>query len=157
MEVVEGKTAADMGEFYRLHTATRKRLGVPVQPFRFFRNLWEILQPPGIASLLLARDGGKTIAGIVQLKFKDTVYYKFAASDRRSLAKNPNHLIIWRMIEDAQRDGLPLSRFRPHLHGRHGADAVEGEVGGRAEGLPLHLPGDSAGRAGSTRRATGRT
>ncbi len=111
VEVVEGATLDDMKEFYRLHTATRKRLGVPVQPFRFFKNLWEILYPLKIASLLLARADGVNIAGVVQLKFKESVYYKFAASDRGSIAKKPNHLIIWKMVEDAIREGYRYLDF----------------------------------------------
>jgi len=144
VRVVEGRTAADLMEFYRLHTATRKRLGVPVQPFKFFRNLWEILHPPGIASLLLARDGGTTIAGVVQLKFKDTVYYKFAASESRFLSKKPNHLIIWRMIEDAQKEGYRCLDFGRTFTGDSGLMQWKARWGAERKDFRYIYPGTSA-------------
>jgi lipid II:glycine glycyltransferase (peptidoglycan interpeptide bridge formation enzyme) len=40
-----GNAEADVTEvFYRLHTRTRHRLGVPVQPLRYFRLLWEAIR-----------------------------------------------------------------------------------------------------------------
>jgi CelD/BcsL family acetyltransferase involved in cellulose biosynthesis len=145
VEVTEGRTIADLKEFYRLHTDTRKRLGSPVQPFRFFANLWEILYPPGVVSLLLAREGGTNIAGVVQLKFKDTVYYKFAASDRRRLASKPNHLIIWKMIEDAQREGYRYLDFGRTFTGDSGLMQWKARWGAGRHDFRYVYPADSGG------------
>ena len=42
------ETAEDLTEsFYRLHLGTRRRLGVPVQPRRFFDLLWRLVIAPG--------------------------------------------------------------------------------------------------------------
>ena len=145
VEVVYGSTAADLAEFYRLHTDTRKRLGAPVQPFRFFSNLWEILYPAGVASLLLAREGGANIAGVVQLKFKDTVYYKFAASDRRRLTNKPNHLIIWRMIEDAQKEGYRFLDFGRTFTGDTGLMQWKARWGAEKRDFRYVYPAEAAG------------
>ena len=48
LEIVIGKTEEDMKAFYRLNLMTRKKHGVPVQPYRFFRNLWYTLFPRGM-------------------------------------------------------------------------------------------------------------
>lgn len=120
LEVVEGKDVNDMKQFYRLHVGTRKRHGVPPQPFRFFRNLWDILYPRNMVSLLLARTGGMPIAGVVLLKFKDCVYYKFAAGERRSLFKRPNHLLIWKIIEGAVQEGYRYLDFGRTFAGDRG-------------------------------------
>lgn len=111
VEVTEGTSFDDVKDFYRLHVGTRKRLGVPPQPLRFFRNLWEALCPLGMLSVFVAREGGQAIAAVVQLKFKDTVYYKFAASDSRYLGMRPNHLIIWNMIERGVEEGFSYLDF----------------------------------------------
>ncbi len=105
VEIVEGKTFDDMRTFYDLHIRTRKRHGVPPQPLRFFRNLWDTFSSPGMLSVLLARINGVAVAGVVTLKFKDTVYYKFAAAEKRYLVKRPNHLLLWRIIENAIGEG----------------------------------------------------
>jgi lipid II:glycine glycyltransferase (peptidoglycan interpeptide bridge formation enzyme) len=48
--------------------------------------------------VLLAKSDGKVIAGVLFLTHKDTIYYKFNASDENYLQKRPNHLIIWEAI-----------------------------------------------------------
>lgn len=111
IQVVEGESFDDMKDFYGLHVSTRKRLGVPVQPFLFFKNLWEILRPLKMISVFVAKEHGAAIAGVVQLRFRDTVYYKFAAADSRYLGRKPNHLIIWRMIQRAREEGLGCLDF----------------------------------------------
>ncbi len=105
IEIVEGKTFDDMRVFYDLHIGTRKRHGTPPQPLRFFRNLWSTLYPSGRLSVLLAWAKGIPLAGAVTLKFKDTVYYKFAAAEKRYMIKRPNHLLLWKIIEDAVAEG----------------------------------------------------
>ncbi len=102
LELREGRNRADLLEFYELHMKTRKKLGVPFQPLRFFETLWQIFSLDKRASLLLTQKDGMTIAAILLLKFKATTYYKFAASDRRFLHLRPNHLLIWEALRRAQ-------------------------------------------------------
>ena len=68
--------------FYELHLATRRRLGVPVQPRRFFELLWERMLAPGLGFVLIARRDGVPIASALFLAANGWVTYKFSASDR---------------------------------------------------------------------------
>jgi lipid II:glycine glycyltransferase (peptidoglycan interpeptide bridge formation enzyme) len=145
VEVVEAQTFDDMKDFYRLHISTRKRLGVPVQPFRFFRNLWETLHPLKMVSLLVAREQGRAIAGVVQLKFKDSVYYKFAAADRQFLAKRPNHLIIWSMIQNAVEEGFSYLDFGRTYVGDEGLMQWKMRWGTEQKDFNYLYPSDSGG------------
>jgi hypothetical protein len=43
-------SSADLAAFYALHIRTRRRLGVPVQPRRFFDLLWRRMIEPGLAT-----------------------------------------------------------------------------------------------------------
>jgi hypothetical protein len=135
VEVAEGRSFDDMRDFYGLHVTTRKRLGVPVQPLRFFRNVWESLCPPGMLSVFLARVQGQAVAGVVQLKYKDTVYYKFAASDSRYLGMRPNHLIIWTMIEKAIEEGFSYLDFGRTYSGDTGLMQWKSRWGTQQKGL----------------------
>jgi len=102
VEVVAGDTAADLVEtFYRLHVATRRRQGVPVQPRRFFTLFWERLAEPGMATVLLGKVGGRTVAGAVFMTWNGTTIYKFGASDPAFAEYRVNNLIMWRAIRDA--------------------------------------------------------
>jgi CelD/BcsL family acetyltransferase involved in cellulose biosynthesis len=92
----------DLDAFYALHTRTRRRQGVPVQPRRFFERLWTRLIEPGLGSILLADTGERSaVAGALFLSFGGTTIYKFGASDPESWAQRPNHLIFWSAIQEA--------------------------------------------------------
>jgi CelD/BcsL family acetyltransferase involved in cellulose biosynthesis len=102
VEVTVGKTAEDMaGAFYRLHVATRRRQGVPVQPRRFFSLFWERLVEPGLATVLLGRVDGAPVAGAVFMTWNGTTIYKFGASDPAFAGYRVNNLLMWRAICDA--------------------------------------------------------
>jgi len=111
LEVVEGNTLDDMYDFYRLHVSTRKRQGVPAQPFRFFKYLWDEFSSRGQLSLLLARNSGRLLAALVLLRFKDTTYYKFGASDPHFFRLCANQLLFWRAIQDANQGGCKWFEF----------------------------------------------
>jgi len=111
LRVAQGETLDDMRDFYRLHVLTRKRQGVPVQPFRFLKNLWTELFSRGQISLLLAQNAERVVAALVLLKFKDTVYYKFGASDRSFRHLRANQLLFWRAIQLAAQSDFKLFDF----------------------------------------------
>ncbi len=100
IKIKEENTLAGMREFYRLHQLTRKKHGVPCPPFKFFKNLFDKMVSKGIAFLLLATHDSKIIAGGFFLKFKESIYYKYNASDPQRLSSlTPNHLLAWTAIE----------------------------------------------------------
>jgi CelD/BcsL family acetyltransferase involved in cellulose biosynthesis len=78
---------------------TRRRQGVPSQPWRYFRLLWEQMLEPGHGFVLLAHHGGTAVAGAVYLLGGRTVTYKYGASDDRSLSLRPNHAVMSAAIE----------------------------------------------------------
>jgi CelD/BcsL family acetyltransferase involved in cellulose biosynthesis len=113
--VLEVKRAYDESElaktFYDLHVATRRRLGVPVQPRRFFRLLWRRILEPGLGFALLANFEGKSVAGAVFLFHGRTMVYKFGASERDAQRLRPNHLLMWSAIREACERGLATFDF----------------------------------------------
>lgn len=90
-----------VGTFYRLHVRTRRRQGVPVQPRRFFRLLWERAINTGLGSLLIVEDSGQPVAAAVFLAWNQTMIYKYGASDERAWSLRPNHLLFWHAIQTA--------------------------------------------------------
>jgi CelD/BcsL family acetyltransferase involved in cellulose biosynthesis len=91
--------------FYRLHLRTRRRQGVPVQPRRFFRLLWENTIATGLGSVLIVEVSGQPIAAAVFLAWNGTVIYKFGASDASSWSLRPNHVLFWHAIRAACEQG----------------------------------------------------
>jgi hypothetical protein len=86
-------------KYYELHVQTRKRQGVPVQPWRFFELLEEFLIRQGLGFVLLAYLGRECLAGAVFLHWGQTLTYKYGASRVDGLALRPNHLIFWEAIQ----------------------------------------------------------
>jgi CelD/BcsL family acetyltransferase involved in cellulose biosynthesis len=92
---------ADLDLFYRLHLITRKKLGVLPQPRSFFKAIYRNLISKNLGFTGLAESEGKIIAGVVFLNYKNTVYYKYNASDEEYLQKRPNHMVTWEAIKTA--------------------------------------------------------
>ena len=104
--------AEDLDAFYALHTRTRRRQGVPVQPRRFFTLLWSHLIERGHAFILLAyATEPRPVAGALFLRDRETTVYKFGASDMHSWPLRPNHLIFWTAIKEACARGDRLLDF----------------------------------------------
>jgi lipid II:glycine glycyltransferase (peptidoglycan interpeptide bridge formation enzyme) len=103
-------------DFYRLHQITRRKLGVPVQPWRFFRSLWSEFSPGNEAFIVQARGAGEVTASAVFLRHRQRLYYKFAASDPLALTSQPNSLILWEAIEWAHAAGLSEVDFGKTAH-----------------------------------------
>jgi CelD/BcsL family acetyltransferase involved in cellulose biosynthesis len=99
-------SAAGLRHFYRLHTLTRRRLGVPTQPWRFFEAIRRHVLAPGLGFVLVAYHGGRPCAGAIFLAWKDTLVYKYGASDPAYWAYRPNHLIFWTAIQWAAARGF---------------------------------------------------
>jgi CelD/BcsL family acetyltransferase involved in cellulose biosynthesis len=112
--------AADLPAFYRLHLRTRRRLGAPVQPWRFVAALWRHLVEPGLAFAVLAElPGGEPVAAGVFLAAPGPggAIMKFSASDPAVWDRKPNHLVTWAAIEHACALGNSTLDFgRSELH-----------------------------------------
>jgi CelD/BcsL family acetyltransferase involved in cellulose biosynthesis len=101
----------DLDAFLRLHVATRRRLGVPVQPPAFFDRLWERLILEGHGFLVLADAGETTVSAALFLSGRSSLIYKFSASDSAAWGLRPNHLVLWTAIEHACRNGYEMFDF----------------------------------------------
>ena len=134
--VAERRTDRDaLEDFYRLHLQTRRRQGVPTQPKRFILSFADLFEG-GLGFVLLVRLEELPVAAAVFLTFKDTITYKYGASDARHLNRRPNNLLFAEAIRWACEDG-----FRSLDFGRTNLDnpglasfkrswgAVESELG----------------------------
>ena len=110
--VRRAQTEADLVEtYYRLHLRTRWRLGVPVQPRRFFRALWRQMLEPGHGSLVLAFARDTPIAGAVFLRAGTTLVYKYGASDETAWNLRANNALFADVILDAAQRGFAQLDF----------------------------------------------
>lgn len=85
--------------FYRIFCLTRKRHGLPPQPFSFFRNIFKYIIKDEYGDIFLAEHDGKVIAGAIYFKFGEKIIYKFGASILDGTNPGINHLVMWEAIK----------------------------------------------------------
>lgn len=100
----EGRSAEFVKEFYRLFLLTRRRHKVPPQPIAWFRNLLACMGEQ--LTIRLASHAGKGIAGILTLRFKGTLVYKYGCSDASVHNLGAMPFLFWKTIEDAKANGF---------------------------------------------------
>jgi CelD/BcsL family acetyltransferase involved in cellulose biosynthesis len=94
-----GKTLDDIDTFYQLHTVTRQRLGVPVQPRKFFKLLWKYIIDPGLGFVIHIYKDGNCLSSAVFLHWKHTLVYKYSATSGAEKQLSPNDLLMWTAIQ----------------------------------------------------------
>ncbi len=150
LSVRVGARPEDLTEvFYGLHLRTRRRQGVPIQPKRFFRMLWDRIVASGMGSVLVVdTPRGAPIAAAFFVASNGTVVYKLGASDESSWSLRPNHLLFWHAIRTACERGDRWFDFGRTDAGQDGLSAFKRSWGAREEPLVYHTVGDPAGRSG---------
>lgn len=92
--------------FYRLHCGTRRRHGVPPQPFRFFANIQRHVLAPGHGFVVTAYHESCPIAASVFFHHGREAIYKFGASDARFQPLRPNNLVMWAAVRRYAQQGF---------------------------------------------------
>ncbi len=85
-------------EYYELHCLTRKRHGLPPQPWSFFAALGELCLTGTGGFVTIASVGGRAVAGAVFLISGGRAHYKYGASDERFQNVRGNNLVMWESI-----------------------------------------------------------
>jgi CelD/BcsL family acetyltransferase involved in cellulose biosynthesis len=99
-----GRSDALFGAFWNLLVVTRRRHGVPPQPKSWFRNLIDGFGADLQIRVAFAKE--RPVASILTLRHKDTLIYKYGCSDAECNQLGGTHLLFWRSIQEAKREGL---------------------------------------------------
>jgi lipid II:glycine glycyltransferase (peptidoglycan interpeptide bridge formation enzyme) len=104
-----GRNEVLLGEFYRLFVLTRQRQGVPPTPYQWFCNL--VGELGNALEIRLAYKGSMPIAGILTLRFRDVIYYKYGCSDRHFSGCGATPWLFWQAITAAKLSGATQFDF----------------------------------------------
>ena len=99
-----GRYDALLDAFWNMLLITRRRHRIPPQPKSWFRNLIDCFGEA--LQIRVAFKEKRPVAAILTLRHKDTLVYKYGCSDPRFNALGGNHLLFWRTIQEAKREGL---------------------------------------------------
>ena len=86
-------------KFYRLNCATRRKHGLPPQPYYFFKKVYEHIISQNHGFVALASYNKNDIAGAIYFHFGDRAIYKYGASDENYQNLRPNNLIMSEAIQ----------------------------------------------------------
>lgn len=120
VEVIESRKSADMRIYFDLHCRTRKRHGVPPQPWHFFSDIDRYFVQRNKGKLLFATVNKKPVAGEVVLHFGRTAYEKYSASLIEYQHYRVNNLLQWEIIRRYANEGysyVDLGRTSMNNHG----------------------------------------
>lgn len=120
---------SDLRTFYALLQETCKRDGFVVRGYSYFRDMFDILGPPGYVALAMTSYEGEDVAGAIVNRFGDRATYAYGASSNRHRNVMPNHLMQWSLIQWAKDQGCRVYDFR-------GVSPLrDGKLDSRLEGL----------------------
>jgi len=106
--------------FYRLNCITRKRHGLPPQPFAFFNNVFVHIISKGLGIVISAYYSKEITASSVFFHFGSKAIFKYGASEMKHQNLRPNNLIMWEAIKWYKNHGveeLNLGRTEPQNQG----------------------------------------
>jgi hypothetical protein len=109
-----------LDEFYGLNCLTRKRHGLPPQPYKFFRSVYDSIISKGKGFTAIATFKNEPVAGAVYFHYGENALYKYGASDKRYQDLRANNLVIWEAVKWYCRNGyksLSFGRTEPENHG----------------------------------------
>jgi len=108
-DVVRNREA--VGDFYTLHTQTRRRHGLPPQPASFFLNIYEHVIKPGLGFVVMVQHRSRPIAAAIFFRFGKNAIYKYGASDQKFQELRANNLVMWQGIQFLARNGAARLHF----------------------------------------------
>jgi len=102
-----GRSRKLIRDFFHLMAITRRRQGLPPQPYAWFENLARCMGEDGI-DIRVAYKDKRPVAAVLNLKAFGHVCYKYSCSDLRFKSMNATCLLLWQTIQDACRDGAEV-------------------------------------------------
>lgn len=100
-----------MSAYYRLHCITRKRHGLPPQPFKFFDAIYHNVISQGSGEIALGKSDNQWVSGAVYFFCGPEVPYKYGVSDKNVQNMRANDLLMWEAIKRYAQKGCKILSF----------------------------------------------
>lgn len=114
----EGRSEQLLDQFFSLFQQTRKRHRIPPPPRQWFLNLVRYLA--SALKIRVAYKEDRPVAAMLTLEHKDTLVYKYGASNPEFHRCGAMHLLYWKTIQEAKKHNLKhfdLGRTDADQHG----------------------------------------
>jgi len=133
VSIERGSQAKHIERFYALQLDTRRRLGVPPQPIKMYRLLRQLF-PEDSLEVWLASHKGRDEAGVIVLRYRDRIYYKWGARLVPAVT-GINHRLFWSLIEEFAGKASSLDLGRADIR-NEGLSRFKRELGATPDLMP---------------------
>ncbi len=133
-----GRSIHSIRSFYRLNCITRKRHGLPPQPFSFLEKVFEHVISKGHGILVSAVYSKEVIASSVFFLFGKGAIYKYGASDLSHQELRANNMVMWEAIKWFRDKGFETFNFGRTEPENEGLLQVKGGWGAREGRVDYH-------------------
>ena len=106
--------------FYSLHCKTRRKHGLPPQPFIFFSNICHHILSRGLGMVVVASWQNQPIAASVYFRMGARAIYKFGASDETHQELRGTNIVMWEAIKHLAHNGVTTLDFGRTSMGNEG-------------------------------------
>lgn len=127
IKVFKTKDIKDLKLFYELNCITKRNIGVPAHPWKFFKNLFQYLGE--YEQLYLAEYDDEIIGGGIREYYGFTVLAGYAASNPEYARYNPFNAINWESIRDACQKGYKIYDLGRVSHDNKGLEFYKSRWG----------------------------
>lgn len=136
LEVRPAQSGEDVRSFYDLYAGTRKNVGVPPQPFEFFRKLFSVFSHNQRVRILLSVRENVPLAGVMLFTSRRYMSAEYLGYDSRFIQMNPHHILFWEAIQMACAEGFEYFDFGRTSVGNAGLMRFKKHWGTEARDLP---------------------
>lgn len=135
ISVRKARGKEDLQAFHRLLFETRRRLGLPPIPMRFFDRLWDGLTPSGAFSLLIACQGDTPAGGLLSIKWGRVYALEYIGDSDALRGTGVMHILYWEALKDAMDSGCETMSFGRTYRGNRGLLQFKEQWGTESEDL----------------------
>ena len=110
-ELKELNSESGIEAFYKLYVSTRKNIGLPPQPYRFFSLLCNYLFSSNKGTILMVEHQNTYIAGGIFLSHNNRFSNDYEAWDRKFSSLRPNYFLYWEAVKMVYHKGYKYFDF----------------------------------------------
>jgi hypothetical protein len=129
---------SDLVCFYELYMKTRKKLGLPPQPYLLFKSLWDIFSPTKNVMVLLAISNKKVASAHFMFLFNERVSVEAVGWDVEN-KDSPNHFLFWEGIKMSYGMGYRIYDFGRTARDNHNLINFKNRWGTTVVDLPFYF------------------
>lgn len=107
----EAKTVDDVNIFYHLYSQTRKRLGLPLIPYIYFKTVWKYLSSTHYIVILIAEKDKEPIGAMLLFHFRKKVIGDYLGWNRTYETMSPSIFLYWQAIQYAHQQNAEIFDF----------------------------------------------